>query len=405
MTGNWDSLDNVDLRGKRVLTRVDFNVPMRNGRVTDETRIVRTLPTLETILGNGGIPILMSHLGRPESAGDRRHSLAALTVSIERLSGAPVIFCGQTVGPMAESAVRRAESGNIVLLENLRFDSREQENDPEFAASLASLGDVYCNDAFSVSHRAHASIDRIAGLLPSCAGRLMEAELTALSSALDNPEPPLLAIIGGAKISTKIKLINNLLDKTDILVVSGAMANTFHLAQGMPTGASLAEPDHAETARAILSKAAGYRCELVLPVDSVLAPRLEAGADRFTAPVSECPDDMMILDIGPRSAARIKQLMERVRTLVWNGPPGAFEHPPFDAATVSLAQAAAELTRRGKLLSFAGGGDTAAALNSAAVLDDFTYVSTAGGAFLEWMEGRRLPGITALDRSYSSRRN
>ena len=396
MNRNWKSLDDFELRGKRILTRVDYNVPMQDGRVTDETRIARTLPTIDTIRSQGGIPVLISHLGRPRSAADRAYSLSALVPSIERLTGATVLFCSQTAGPQADSAVRRAEPGNVVLLENLRFDSREQSNDREFAVSLARLGDVYCNDAFSASHRAHASIDSLARLLPSCAGRLMEAELQALTSALDEPDPPLMAMVGGAKISTKINLLSNLLEKTDILAVSGAMANTFHLAKGMPTGRSLTEPDMAGTARKIMDKAAHCSCELVLPVDSVVASQLESGAARRTVSVSDCPDGMMILDIGPQSVDQIKQLLRRSRTLIWNGPAGAFERPPFDAGTVALAREAAQLTDQGRLLSFAGGGDTGAALQHAGVLSEFTYVSSAGGAFLEWLEGRRLPGIAAL---------
>ena len=396
MARRWKTLDDVDLSGKRVLTRVDFNVPLRRGRIADNTRIVRALPTIKTIRAQNGLPVLMSHLGRPEPGSDRRLSLAVLAADIERACGARVLFCPATVGPRAAAAVARAGPGDIVLLENLRFDPGETANDQSFAEGLAALGDVYCNDAFSASHRAHASIDRVARLLPCCAGRLMAAELDALESALGNPKRPLAALVGGAKISTKIELLVNLLNKTDCLIVGGAMANTFLLAQGYPVGRSLAEPDMAATARKVIAHARSSGCDLVLPCDSVVAPALDPGAAHSVAAVDGCPDDRMILDVGPQTVTRISGIFARSGTLIWNGPLGAFEVPPFDTATVELAQTAAKLTKNRQLLSYAGGGDTTAALNHAGAADQFTYVSAAGGAFLEWMEGRQLPGIVAL---------
>ena len=396
MARGWKTLDDFSLSGKRVLTRVDFNVPMSGGRVTDDTRIVRALPTIETIRSQNGLPVLMSHLGRPDSAADRQFSLAGLVADVERASRARVLFCPATVGEHAEAAVARANPGDIVLLENLRFDRRETRNDQAFAEGLAALGDIYCNDAFSASHRAHASIDRVARLLPRCAGRLMESELDALETALGNPRRPLTALVGGAKISTKIPLLERMLDKTDCLIIGGAMANTFLLAHGHPVGISLAEPDMTATARQVIAHARNSGCELVLPSDSVVAPGLYAGADHGLAAIEGCPDDKMILDVGPQTVGRIGEIFERSRTLIWNGPLGAFEVPPFDKATVELAQSAAKLTKDRRLLSFAGGGDTTAALNHAGVTDQFSHVSTAGGAFLEWMEGRQLPGIVAL---------
>lgn len=396
MPKRWKNLDRLTVAGKRVLTRVDYNVPMLDGKVTDATRIERTLPTLATIHAKGGIPVLLSHLGRPESPNDMRFSLSPLVPVIERLTGKPVMFSSDTIGTAARSVLENVQANTIVLLENLRFNAGEEANDPGFAASLAALGDVYCNDAFSASHRAHASIDKLARMLPACAGQLMEAELEALHAALDQPQRPVLAIIGGAKISTKIKLIFNLLDKTDYLCVGGAMANTFHLANGMPIGTSLVESDMVETAKAILSKAAHSACELVLPKDSLVADKLASSIKCEVVAVSDCPANLKILDIGPQSSARINTLMQHCRTLIWNGPTGAFEYPPFDSSTRTIARNATALTREGELLSFAGGGDTIAALNWVGLLDEVTYASTAGGAFLEWMEGKELPGISAL---------
>ena len=394
----WQRLDDLDLAGKRVLVRVDFNVPIHDGHVTDSTRIKRSLPTVKTILNQGGLPILISHLGRPRSRSDRNCSLAAIVPYLETIAQVPVAFCPETVGPTAEAASRGSPSGTILLLENLRFDPREMQNDDSFAASLARLGDVYCNDAFSASHRAHASITAIATRLPGCVGRLMEVELNALESALSTPERPVIAVIGGAKISTKLQLIDNLLDQTDILVVGGAMANSFHMARGFPTGRSLTEPELLSTAREILAKAAQIPCQLVLPSDSIIAADMEAGTESREADLSDCPDDMMILDIGNKTVGQIARLIKQSRTLVWNGPLGAFEIPPFDAGTRSLALLAAQLTRAGQLRTYAGGGDTVAALNHCGAATDFTYVSTAGGAFLEWMEGQQLPGIVALGK-------
>ncbi len=308
MPRGWKTLDDFDLSDKRVLTRVDFNVPMSKGRVTDNTRIIRALPTIETIRARNGLPVLMSHLGRPESESDRRYSLASLVAEIERASGARVLFSPATTGQRAEDTLAQAAPSDVVLLENLRFDPREKNNDPEFAEALAALGDIYCNDAFSASHRAHASIDRIARLLPRCAGRLMETELDALESALRSPKRPLAALVGGAKISTKIQLLESMLDKTDSLIVGGAMANTFLLALGHPVGTSLAEPKMAATARRVIARARDCGCDLILPCDSVVAPGFHSAADRSLAALDGCPGDRMILDVGPQTIERFREV-------------------------------------------------------------------------------------------------
>lgn len=404
MVSDWKSLDEISLSGQRILTRVDYNVPMQNGLVMDATRIERSKPTLDAILAEGGVPVLISHLGRPKSANDKALSLAALCTPISEIFGAPVAFCEHTTGPLAADITHQASPGSIVLLENLRFDPREQANDPQFASSLAELGDVYCNDAFSASHRAHASIVGITDYLPCCVGRLMETELNALRKALDQPERPLMAIVGGAKISTKINLIENLLDKADLLFVGGAMANTFRAAQGKSVGRSLIETDMIDVAQLIMEKAKGSDCQLILPIDWTVAPKLENQANvRAIDDSDACPEDQMILDIGPNSTQQIGELLQQCATLVWNGPLGAFEVPPFDRGSAALARQAVTLTREQSLLSYAGGGDTISALNATELLDEFTYVSTAGGAFLEWMEGRPLPGIVALEGDNFSR--
>ncbi len=383
----WKTLDDLDLSGKRVLTRVDVNVPIEDGRVSDATRIERIVPTIRDIRARGGRPILLAHLGRPKGAPDPALSLEQLVPALEAAFGEPVTFAEGDALP---------EGSGIVLLENTRFEPGEERNGEALARRWAGLGDLYVNDAFSAAHRAHASTEGLAHLLPSAAGRLMEAELRALEAALGSPERPVVAVIGGAKVSTKLDLLRNLVTRVDKLVIGGGMANTFLAASGLPIGRSLAERDMAGTAREIAEAAAEAGCELLLPRDVVVAHRLETGAPFQVVPAEDCPDDVMILDLGPDSVAHIRQAMDDARTLIWNGPLGAFEHEPFDAGTNAAARHAAELTRAGRLVTVAGGGDTVSALSRVGVVDDFTYVSTAGGAFLEWMEGRTLPGVAAL---------
>ncbi len=389
----FKTLDDMDLDGKIVLTRVDINVPVEDGRVTDATRIERIVPTIKDILAKGGKPVLLAHFGRPKGQVVPEMSLRITVPALETALGQPVTF----VERPSRDALDAEPVGTIVLVENTRFSSMEEKNDPQMAQFLASLGDVYCNDAFSAAHRAHASTEGVARLLPACAGRLMEAELTALGKALSHPEHPVVAVVGGAKVSTKLDLLSNLLAKVDHLVIGGGMANTFLAAKGIEVGKSLCEHDLADTARAIMDKAATENCTIHLPSDIVVAREFKAGADNETLPVDQCPADAMILDAGPKTVASVVDTIKASKTLVWNGPLGAFEIAPFDAATVAAAQGAAEATKAGTLLSVAGGGDTVAALNHAGVSDNFTYVSTAGGAFLEWLEGKTLPGVKALE--------
>jgi phosphoglycerate kinase len=392
----WKALNDMDLRGKRVLTRVDLNVPVEGGQVTDATRIERIVPTVQTILAQGGKPILLAHFGRPKGKVDPSQSLRMVLPALEQALRRPVRFASDCVGPEAEAAVAALQDGDVLLLENTRFHAEEEKNDPAFAAALARLGDVYCNDAFSAAHRAHASTEGLARLLPSCAGMLMAEELSALERALGHPERPVVAIVGGSKVSTKLDLLENLVGKVEHLVIGGAMANTFLFAQGYPVGHSLHEPDLAETARTILARAEETGCEIVLPRDLVVAKELvEDATESFVSP-HECPDDMMILDVGPQTVSYVDTVLRGAKTLIWNGPVGAFETRPFDAGTHAIARKAAELTQGGGLVAVAGGGDTVAALNDTGVAGDFTYVSTAGGAFLEWMEGKELPGVKAL---------
>ena len=394
----WNTLDDIDLDGKRVLVRVDYNVPMEDGRVADATRIIRSARTINEILDKGGIPILLSHLGRPKGNSDPRFSLKQVVPAVEEHLGRRVIFCDSTVGLGAESCSRHLSAGEILLMENVRFHSEETENNEHFVKQLAKLGDVFCNDAFSASHRAHASTAGLASALPNCAGRLLAEELDALSNVLEHPSPPVAALVGGAKISTKLDVLSNLVRKVDYLVVGGGMSNTFYLAQGIDIGNSLAEPALVETASEIMSEAKKHGCKIVLPTDVVVADGLKPDANwRETFP-QDCRSNEMILDCGPSSAERIAAMFKACRTLIWNGPMGAFEVKPFDNGTNLLAKAAAELTESGSLISVAGGGDTVAALNNAGVMDRFTHVSAAGGAFLEWLEGRTLPGIEALRR-------
>ncbi len=393
----WKTLDDMELAGKRVLVRVDINVPVRDGQVTDDTRIRRVVPTVADILKAGGKPILLAHFGRPKGKVVPEMSLRPLVPALEAAFGVPVVFCADCRGPAAEAAVAALKPGEVLLLENTRFCPGEEKNDPELAAEFAKLGDVYVNDAFSAAHRAHASTEGVARLLPSCAGRLMQAELSALEGALGNPERPVIAVVGGAKVSTKLDLLGNLVEKVDHLVIGGGMANTFLAAQGIDVGKSLCEHDMTATAVDIMAKADKEGCEILLPVDVVVAREFKAGAAHEVVAANACPSDAMILDAGPETVARIGTVMEGAKTLIWNGPLGAFEIEPFDAATNAAARKAAELTRNGKLKTVAGGGDTVAALNKAGVADDFTYISTAGGAFLEWMEGKTLPGVAALE--------
>ena len=392
----WKTLDDMELDGKTVLVRVDINVPIEDGVVTDDTRIQRILPTIRDILTAGGKPVLLAHFGRPKGQRVPEMSLAVVRPALEAALGVPVSFAEDCIGGPAKKAVAAMESGEVLLLENTRFHEGETKNDGGFAASLAALGNVYCNDAFSAAHRAHASTEALARLLPSCAGRLMQAELSALEAALGEPDRPLVAVVGGAKVSTKLDLLGNLVSKVNHLIIGGGMANTFLAAQGFDVGKSLAEHDLADTARDILAKAEEDGCEIILPSDVVVAREFAAGAANEIVPASACPADAMILDAGPDTVARITATFENAKTLIWNGPLGAFEIEPFDAATNAAARKAAELSAEGALISVAGGGDTVAALNKADAAKDFTYISTAGGAFLEWMEGKDLPGVAAL---------
>jgi phosphoglycerate kinase len=390
------TLDDLDVAGKRVLLRADLNVPVKDGRVTDATRIERLAPTIEALIQKGAKVVVMSHFGRPKGY-DPAQSLQPLAEPLSQvIGGRPVRFAEDCIGDEAREVVDALQPGEVALLENLRFHPEEEANDPEFAAELAALGDAYVDDAFSASHRAHASIAALAHLLPSAAGKLMQAELEALSGALENPRHPVMALVGGSKVSTKLDLLHFVIRKVDLLAIGGAMANTFLHAKGRQIGRSLCEPDLADIARAVLSFAEEQGCDIILPEDVVTAEKLEAGVPTATVGVHMVAMNAMILDIGPETTARIGRALDRSRTLVWNGPVGAFETPPFDHATAALARKVAELTRAGSLMSVAGGGDTVAALHKAGVADDLTYVSTAGGAFLEWLEGRELPGVAAL---------
>jgi phosphoglycerate kinase len=394
MTG-FRTLDRVDLKGKRILLRVDLNVPVENGVVTDATRIERAAPAITELAGKGGKVILLSHFGRPKGR-DPKYSLKPVAAEVARIIKRPVRFADDCIGEPAEGVVAAMKPGDIVCLENTRFHPGEEKNDPAFVAELAKFGDIWVNDAFSAAHRAHASTEGLGHKLPAYAGRTMQAELEALSQALDHPQRPLAAIVGGAKISTKLDLLGNLLDKVNILIIGGAMANTFLLAQGKGVGKSLVEADLVGTAREIMVKAKATKREIVLPVDAVVAQKFEARAPSRVVDVDKADGADMILDIGPRSVEQVVSVLARSKTLVWNGPFGAFEMEPFDNGTVEVAEAAAELSGAGELVSVAGGGDTVAALNVAGVTDRLTYVSTAGGAFLEWLEGKALPGVEVL---------
>jgi phosphoglycerate kinase len=392
---DFATIDVLKPKGRRVLVRVDLNVPMKDGRVTDMTRIERAAVTLRELADRGARVVVLSHFGRPKG-NDPAFSLQQLVQPLAGVLGRSVRFASDCVGPEAEAVVNALEDGDVALLENLRFHPGEEKNDPKFVEALAALGDLYVNDAFSAAHRAHASTEGLAHRLPTAAGRLMQAELEHLARALEAPQRPVVAIVGGAKVSTKIDLLSNLVAKVNALVIGGGMANTFLHARGIDIRQSLAERDLADTARAVEQRARAAGCRILLPEDAVVAADLKPGIATKSVSVSAVPQDMKILDIGPKTAAVIEQLLSEARTLVWNGPLGAFETPPFDEGTVRVARKAAELTKAGRLLSVAGGGDTVAALAQAGVEEQFSYVSTAGGAFLEWLEGKELPGVAAL---------
>ncbi|MBR9843021.1 MAG: phosphoglycerate kinase [Rhodobacteraceae bacterium] len=393
----WKTLDEMDLAGKRVLTRVDINVPVVDGIVTDATRIHRIVPTVTDILKAGGKPVLLAHFGRP--GGERRENLSLnqLVPTLEKAFGVPVEFADDCIGAEAEAASKALGEGKVLLLENTRFHAGETKNDPALTEAMAKLGEVYCNDAFSAAHRAHCSTEGLAHKMPACAGRLMQAELSALEAALGKPARPVTAVVGGAKVSTKLELLSNLVEKVDNLVIGGGMANTFLAAKGIEVGKSLAELNMTDTAKEIMDKAETTGCNIVLPVDIVVAREFKANAANETVAADACPADAMILDAGAQSVKEITSVLSSSHTVIWNGPLGAFEIEPFDTATNAAALVAAALTKSGGIISVAGGGDTVAALNASGAAKDFTYISTAGGAFLEWMEGKALPGVAALE--------
>ena len=395
----FKTLDDVsDLNGKTALVRVDFNVPMEDGRITDDTRLRVALPTIEKLTGKGAKVALLAHFDRPKGKVVPEMSLKPVTAALSALLGTTVAFASDCVGPDAADVLKLVPAGGVVLLENVRFHSGEEKNDPEFAARLAALGDLYVNDAFSAAHRAHASTEGVAHLLPAYAGESMRRELDALEAALGKPQRPTLGIVGGSKVSTKLDLLKNLVGKLDALAIGGGMANTFLYAQGVDIGGSLCEKDLKATALEILAEAESKGCRILLPIDVVVAQEFKAHAAHHTqatdAPLSV---EDKIFDAGPKTVAQLTEVMAGCKTLIWNGPLGVFELPPFDAATVATAKFAAMQTKSGKLIAVAGGGDTVAALNHAGVADDMTFVSTAGGAFLEWMEGKVLPGVAALE--------
>ena len=395
-TAAFPTLDGLEVRGKRILLRADLNVPVRDGQITDLTRLERLTPTIRELADGGARVIVVSHFDRPKGVRVPEMSLGPVRVALEQVLGHPVHFADDCIGPDADRAVSALRDGEVLMLENTRYHPGEELNDPELSRALAAHADIYVNDAFSAAHRAHASTEGVARHLPAHAGRLMQAELEALTLALEDPEWPVMAVVGGSKISTKLDLLGNIIGRVDVLVIGGAMANTFLAAGGVAVGRSLQEADMHETARTILARARQTGCEIVLPVDAVTATAFKAGAETTTVPVSEVPDDAMILDVGPETVASLVARLPAIRTVVWNGPLGAFEIPPFDASTNALARAVADATRAGTLRSVAGGGDTVSALRHAGVLDELSYVSTAGGAFLEWLEGKTLPGIQAL---------
>jgi phosphoglycerate kinase len=390
------TLDQLEAKGKRVLVRADLNVPMKDGAVTDTARIDEAATTIRDLVSRGARVIVLSHFGRPDGKRVDAMSLKQVVPALSRAVGYPVGFANDCIGLSAETAVAALKDGEVLCLENTRFHAGEEENDPAFVAALAKLGDAYVNDAFSAAHRAHATTEGLAHKLPAYAGRGMQAELEALERVLENPQHPVVAIVGGAKISTKLAVLEHLITKVDALIVGGAMANTFLKAQGLPIGKSLHEPALLDKAREIMSKSTAAGCAIVLPSDGVVAKEIKAMAQAKTLPIAQTPDDGMILDIGSDTLADIAARLETAKTVVWNGPLGAFEVPPFDMGTSSVARHVAMLTKVGAMVSVAGGGDTLAALANAGCEDDFTYCSTAGGAFLEWLEGKELPGVKAL---------
>lgn len=392
------TLDDADVKSKRVLVRVDLNVPVADGKVTDSTRIERVKPTIMELRRKDAKVILLAHFGRPKGQVVPEFSLRQIVKTTEDVLGCPVTFAEDCIGEKAKTVIDAMNDGDIVLLENTRFHAGEEKNDPEFVKALAANGDIYVNDAFSAAHRAHASTEGLAHVLPSYAGRSMQMELEALEKGLGHPAHPVIAIVGGAKVSTKIDLLNNLVEKVDALIIGGGMANTFLAAQGLSVGKSLCEHELGETARTIMTKAKAENCSIILPVDAVVATRFEANASNHRYGIEAIPVDGMILDIGENSIERINGAIDDAVTIVWNGPLGAFEMHPFDQGTVAVAKRVAERTKQKKLVSIAGGGDTVSALNHAGVAQDFTYISTAGGAFLEWMEGKPLPGVIALEK-------
>jgi phosphoglycerate kinase len=390
------TLDGIEVKGRRVLVRADLNVPMADGKPTDDFRIARQAPTMRELAEKGARVIVLSHFGRPRGKVVPSLSLKPVAPPLAEALGRPVAFASDCVGPEAQAAVRALKDGEVLLLENTRFHPGEESNDPDFVRQLAALGDIFVNDAFSAAHRAHASTEGVARLLPNAAGRSMQAELSHLQKALGNPQRPLMAVVGGAKVSSKIALLENLVSKVQTLVIGGAMANTFLAAQNVAVGKSLYEPDHLQTARKVMQMAARSGAAILLPCDVVVAKQFKAGAAHRTVPVNGIEPDEMVLDVGPATIKAFETQLLDTRTLVWNGPFGAFETEPFDLGTVAAAKAVADATKKGRLLSVAGGGDTVAALAHAGVEQDFTYVSTAGGAFLEWLEGKVLPGVQAL---------
>ncbi|WP_336868846.1 phosphoglycerate kinase [Sphingomonas sanguinis] len=397
MTKAFKTLDDMgDVQGKRVLVREDLNVPMADGRVTDDTRLRATIATVTELADKGAIVLILAHFGRPKGQRNPEFSLAMLTQPYSDVLGRPVRFIDDVAGEAAEAAVATLNPGDIAILENTRFHAGEEKNDPDLAAQIAKLGDLYVNDAFSAAHRAHVSTEGLARELPAFAGRAMEAELDALEKALGNPEHPVAAVVGGAKVSTKLAVLKHLVGKVDHLIIGGGMANTFLAARGVDVGKSLCEHDLTGTAEEILDAADKAGCTVHLPYDVVVAKEFKPNPETRTVNVHEVAADEMILDLGPNAVEALGDVLKNCRTLVWNGPLGAFETPPFDMATVALAKTAAALTQDGSLVSVAGGGDTVAALNQAGVGTQFTFVSTAGGAFLEWMEGQDLPGVAAL---------
>ena len=392
------TLDDADVKSKRVLVRVDLNVPVADGKVTDSTRIERVKPTVMELRRKDAKVILLAHFGRPKGQVVPEFSLRQIVKTTEDVLGCPVAFAEDCIGEKAKTVIDAMNDGDIVLLENTRFHAGEEKNDSEFVKALAANGDIYVNDAFSAAHRAHASTEGLAHILPAYAGRSMQMELEALEKGLGRPAHPVIAIVGGAKVSTKIDLLNNLVEKVDALIIGGGMANTFLAAQGLSVGKSLCEHELGETARTIMTKAKAENCSIILPVDAVVATRFEANASNHRYGIEAIPVDGMILDIGEHSIDRIHGAIDDAATIVWNGPLGAFEMHPFDHGTVAVAKRVAERTKQKKLVSIAGGGDTVSALNHAGVAQDFTYISTAGGAFLEWMEGKPLPGVIALEK-------